>query len=133
MSLKLFKTYITYIYILLSGIESAFWISYTCLAFQQKHKILRWSVFPWPVNYFKPLNVYAKRLHLKCLKRFWIRLLSDYIYNVLFYHNKRLMGYLEFLYASRIICLPFNIPGKVHWQHLFEKPEEAETHGLYLS
>ena len=45
-SLKLFKTYITYIYILLSGVEGAFWISYTCLAFQQKHKHLRWSVFP---------------------------------------------------------------------------------------
>ena len=38
------------------------------------------------------------------------------------YHNKRLI-----LYVS------LNIPEKLHWQHLFEKPEEAETHCLYLS
>ena len=43
------------------------------------------------------------------------------------------MGYVEFLYGSGIICLPLNIPEKLHWQHLFEKPEEAETHRLYLS
>ena len=29
--------------------------------------------------------------------------------------------------------LPLNIPEKLHWQHLFRKPEEAETHCLYLS
>ena len=49
------------------------------------------------------------------------------------HHSKRLMGYFEFLYGSGIICLPLNIPEKLHWQHLFEKPEEAETHRLYLS
>ena len=43
------------------------------------------------------------------------------------------MGYFEFLYGSGIICLPLNIPEKIHWQHLFEKPEEAETHHLYFS
>ena len=53
--------------------------------------------------------------------------------NILCYHNKRLMGYFEFLYGSGIICLPLNIPEKLHWQHIFEKPEEAETHRLYLS
>ena len=42
-------------------------------------------------------------------------------------HNKRLMGYLEFLYGSGIICLLLNIPEKLHWQHLFGKPEQAET------
>ena len=43
------------------------------------------------------------------------------------------MGYFEFLYDSGIICLPLIIPKKLHWQHLFEKPEEAETHHFYLS
>ena len=43
------------------------------------------------------------------------------------------MGYFEFLYGSGIICLPLNIPEKLHWQHLFEKPEEVEIHCLYLS
>ena len=42
------------------------------------------------------------------------------------------MGYFEFLYGSGIICLPLNILEKLHWQHLFEKPEEAETYRLYL-
>ena len=43
------------------------------------------------------------------------------------------MEYFEFLYGSEITCLPLNIPEKLHWQHLFERPEEAETHHLYLS
>ena len=47
-------------------------------------------------------------------------------------HFKHLMWYFEFLDGSRIICFPLNIPKKFHWQHLFEKPEEAETHRLYL-
>ena len=46
--------------------------------------------------------------------------------NVLYHHNKRLMGYFEFIYGSGIIFLPLNIPKKSHWQHLFEKPEEAK-------
>ena len=53
--------------------------------------------------------------------------------NILCHHNKRLMGYFEFLYGSVIICLPLNIPEKLHWQHLFEKPEETGIHRLYLS
>ena len=36
------------------------------------------------------------------------------------------MGYFEFIYGSGIIFLPLNIPKKSHWQHLFEKPEEAK-------
>ena len=36
------------------------------------------------------------------------------------------MKYFKFLYDSGIICLPLNTPEKMHWQHLFEKPEEAE-------
>ena len=52
--------------------------------------------------------------------------------NVLCHHNKRLMGYFEFLCGSGIICFPLNIPEKVHWRHLSEKPEEAESHRLHL-
>ena len=49
----------TYIYILLSGVESYFGTLYTCFAFQQKHiqnsvKHLRWSVFA--CFYFKVVN-----------------------------------------------------------------------------
>ena len=43
------------------------------------------------------------------------------------------MGYFEFLYGSRIIFLPSNIPEKLHQQDLFQKPEKVETHGLYLN
>ena len=53
--------------------------------------------------------------------------------NVLCRHDKRLVGYFEFLYGLGIIYLPLNIPEKLHWQHLFEKSEEAETRRLYLS
>ena len=35
--------------------------------------------------------------------------------NVLCHHNKRLMGYFEFLYGSWIIWLPLNIPEKSHY------------------
>ena len=51
--------------------------------------------------------------------------------NVLCRH-KHLMGYFEFLQCSRIICFPLNIPEKLHGQHLFEKPEEAETYHLTI-
>ena len=37
------------------------------------------------------------------------------------HHNKHLMRYFEFLHGSRIICLPLNIPEKLHWQRLFRK------------
>ena len=144
--MKYFKTYITFIYILLSDIESSFWTPYTCLAFQQKHihqnsfKHLRWSVFACPVNNFKSLTVCTKRLHLRCFRSRPLKImLSEYACvqiasnNVLYHHNKLLMGYFEFLYGSGKICLPLNIPEKLHWQDLFEKPEEAETHLLYLS
>ena len=53
--------------------------------------------------------------------------------NVLCHHNNDLIGYFEFIDDSRIICLPLNVPEKLHWQHLFENPEEAETYRLYLS
>ena len=42
------------------------------------------------------------------------------------------MEYFEFLYGSKIICLPLNISEKLCWQHLFEKLEEVETHSLHL-
>ena len=41
--------------------------------------------------------------------------------NVLYHHSKHLMGYFEFLNGSRMICLPFSISEKLHWQHVFEK------------
>ena len=119
-SLKYFKTYITFIYILLSGIESSFWTPYTCLAFQQKHihqnpfKHLRWSVFACPVNDFKPLTVCTKRLHLRCFKSSEYACVQIVSNNVLCHHNKRPMGYFEFLYGSGMTCLPFNIPEKLH-------------------
>ena len=53
--------------------------------------------------------------------------------NVLWHHNKRLMGYFEFLYGLGTVCFLLNIPEKLHWQHPFENPEVAETHRLYLS
>ena len=40
--------------------------------------------------------------------------------------------YFKFLDSLRKIYFPLNIPEKLHWQHLFEKPEEAKTHRLYL-
>ena len=43
------------------------------------------------------------------------------------------MGYFEFLDGTGIIYLSLNIQEKLHWQHLFEKSEEAETHCIYLS
>ena len=43
------------------------------------------------------------------------------------------MGYFKFLHGSKIIWLPFNVPEKLFWQHLFQEPEETETHSLYLS
>ena len=51
---------------------------------------------------------------------------------ILSYHNKHLMGYFELLHGSMIICFPLNIPEKLHWQHLFEKPEEARLIGFIL-
>ena len=141
--MKYFKTYTTFIYILLSGIESSFWTPYTCLAFQQKHihqnsfKHLRWSVFACPVNDFKPFGHKKLFSHKNSILDAWRG--SEYACaqiapnNVLCHHNKRLMKYFKFLYGSGIICLLLNIPEKLHWQHLFEKPEKVETHRFYLS
>ena len=131
--MKCFKTYITYIYILLSGIESYFGTLYIYLAFEQKHiqnpfKYLRWNAFACPFALFGPKHAILDA---------WIG--SEYACNqnasnnILCHHKKCLMGYFEFLYGSGIICLPLNIPEKLHWQHIFEKPEEAETHRLDLS
>ena len=47
--------------------------------------------------------------------------------NVFYHHNKHLMEYFEFLHGSMIICIPLNIPGKLHWQHLFEKSKKTEN------
>ena len=52
--------------------------------------------------------------------------------NILCHQNNHLMGYSEFLLGSRIICLPLRISEKLHWQHVFEKLEEAETDPLHL-
>ena len=133
--MKYFKTYITYIYILISGVESSFCTPCICLVFQQRHiqnlfKHLRWSVFACPVNDFKPLNVYAKKLHLRRGSEYTCVQIAP---NNVLCHHKHLMRYFKFLDGSWIICFPLNIPEKLHDQILFEKPEEAETHSLYLS
>ena len=39
---------------------------------QNPRKHLRWSVFAQTVNTLKSLTGYAKKLHLRCLKGFWI-------------------------------------------------------------
>ena len=59
--------------------------------------------FAYPVKNFKPISVYAKSLHLRCLKGFWMRLIAPG--NVLCHHNKLPMRYFELLYGSRIIYL----------------------------
>ena len=55
--------------------------------------------FAYPVKNVKPISVYAKSLHLRCLKVFWMRLIAPG--NVLCYHNKHPMRYFELLYGSR--------------------------------
>ena len=42
------------------------------------------------------------------------------------------MGYFEFLHNWRIICLPLNIPEKLHWQQLFEKPKRQRLIAFIL-
>ena len=49
------------------------------------------------------------------------------------YYNKHLMRYFELLHSSRIICLPLSVSEKLHWQHLFKKIGEADTHHLHVS
>ena len=137
-SLKYFKTYVTYIYILLSCVVSSFWTAYTYLVFQQKRiqnpfKHLRWSVFASTANYFKLLAVRAKHYILDAWRGSEYACVQIESNNVLCHHNKRLMGYFEFLYGLAIICLPLIIPEKLRWQHLFQNPVKAETHPLYFS
>ena len=144
--MKYFKIYITYIYILVSDAESSFWIPYTCLAcrhlssfcslaeaYSERLQTSKMEYFTCPVNNSKPLAACVKTLNLDAWRGSEYACVQISSNNVLCHHNKRLMGYFEFLYGSGIICLPLNIPEKLHWQHLFEKPEEAETHRLYLS
>ena len=52
--------------------------------------------------------------------------------NVFHHHNKYLIRYLKFLPGSKIISLLLNILEKFHWEHLFEKLEETETHPFHL-
>ena len=59
------------------------------------------------------LPIYSQTLHLRCLRKFWIRWVQSAPGNVLCYRNKRLIGYFEFMHGSRIICLPLNIPDKI--------------------
>ena len=136
--MKYFKTYITYIYILLSSVESSFLTPYTCLTFQEKYiqnalKHVRWRDFACPVNDFKPLNVYAKTIILDGWRGSEYACIQIASENVLCHLNKRLMEYIEFLYSSVIIFFPLNIPEKFLWQYIFKKPEKAGTCRLYLS
>ena len=118
--MKYFKTYITDIYILLSGIESYFWTRYTCNVFQQKHIQNPFSHPRWSVFAQKQSIVVAWRgSEYSC-----IQVASN---NVLCHRNKYLIGYFEFLYDSGIICLPLNIPEKLHWQQFFQKPKKADS------
>ena len=48
--------------------------------------------------------------------------------NILRHHNKYLMGYFEFLHGWRIICLSWNISGKLHWHYVCQKLGKAENH-----
>ena len=77
------------------------------------------------VNDFKPLNVCAKHSILDAWRGSQYACVQISSNDVLYHHNKRLMGYFEFLYGSGIICLSLNVPKKLHWQHFFWKPEEA--------
>ena len=95
---------------------------------QSPLKNLRWSVFVDPVNNFKLLTVYANTVILDAWRESEYACVQIAPNNVFCHHNKHLMGYLKFLHGSRIICLLLNIPEKLHWQHILEKPEEAETH-----
>ena len=128
--LKYFQTYITCIYISVSDVESSFRTPYACLVFQQKDiqnpiKHPRWSIFSEPT-----LSCYLFAQKHSILDA-WrgseyacVQIASN---NIFCRHDKRMMGYFEFLYGSGIICLPLNISEKLHWQHLFE------NHRLYLS
>ena len=109
--------HITYIYISRSGVESSFCKPYTC--FQQRRiqnpfKHLRWSAFAYPVNNFKLLTVYAKipLLDVSSVSDCaCVQIAPSY---VLCHLSKHLMGHIEFLNGSRIICLSLNISEKLH-------------------
>ena len=45
-------------------------------------------------------------------------------------YNRNLTEHFEFLHSSRMICFPLDISEKLHYQHLFEKLEKAETQEL---
>ena len=114
-SLKYFKRYIMYIYILFSWAESYFWTHYTCFVFQQRHiqnflKYLRWIAFATPVNNFKRLK---KHSILDALRGYEYACAQIAPSNVLYHHNKRLMKYFKFAYGSEKMCLPLNIPEKL--------------------
>ena len=73
-----------------------------------------------------------KPLHLRCLKGSEWACVQIAPGNVLWYHNKYLMGYFEFLHGSRIICVTLNILEKLFRQHAFQKIKEAEILRLHL-
>ena len=101
--------------------------------FKTPFKHLRWSVFASTANYFKLLAVCAKHSILDAWRGSEYACVQIESNNILCHHNKRLMGYFEFLYGLEIICLPLIIPEKLHWQHLFQNPVKAEIHPLYFS
>ena len=116
--MKYFKTYITYIFILLSDVKSYFWTPYNCLTFQQKHiqnplKHLRWRVIACQVNDFKLLTVCAKALHLRCFNGFGICVRSNASNNVLCHHKKRLMEVFRIPMWLRDNLLSFEYSRKI--------------------
>ena len=46
--------------------------------------------------------------------------------NVLFHHNRHLMGYFEFWHGSRMN--PLNISKRLHWQYLFKKARRGRDY-----
>ena len=65
-------------------------------------KHLRWRFFVKIVNGFKPLIIFTKKLHLRCLARSWIRL----------YRRNHLRGVLENRCSEICSQNPWKIPMK---------------------
>ena len=49
--------------------------------------------------------------------------------NVLYHHNRNLVGHFDYLHGSRMICFPSSTSEKLHYQRFFENAGDAETQG----
>ena len=117
-SLKYFKTCHVHLHYTQQGRE--FFLDtlhlpyFSAEAYSEPLQTSKMECFVCPVNNFKTLTVCAKTLHLKCLKSSEYACVQISSNNVFCHHKKRLKGYFEFLYGSRIICSPLNVPEKLH-------------------